>query len=211
MDSQRAVEHLQEIRTLMERSAVYRRALAPVTLIIGLWGTLAAGAAWALRIRSSAAFVLYWFAISGVALVCAFLLIRWQALKEAEPFWSPPMRRVVQALGPPLFIGLVVGLLVALPHGSAILSAWWLPPAWMVLYGSALHAAGFFMERGIKWFGWGFVLAGSGMLFWVNSLGSGSGWPSLVEAHWLMGGAFGGLHLAYSVYLYFTEERVHEP
>jgi hypothetical protein len=28
--------------------------------------------------------------------------------------------------------------------------------------------------------------------------------------HWVMGGVFGGLHLAYGIYLYFTEQRRNE-
>ncbi len=43
MESDWAAEHLQVIRTLMERSAVYRRALAPVMTAAGVLGTLAAG------------------------------------------------------------------------------------------------------------------------------------------------------------------------
>ncbi len=42
MDTNQAAEHLQTIRTLMERSAVYRRALAPVMLLVGALGCLTA-------------------------------------------------------------------------------------------------------------------------------------------------------------------------
>ena len=38
MESNWAAEHLQTIRTLMERSAIYRRALAPIMLFAGLTG-----------------------------------------------------------------------------------------------------------------------------------------------------------------------------
>ena len=41
MDSNLAAEHLQVIRTLMERSAVYRRALAPVMIFAGALGMVA--------------------------------------------------------------------------------------------------------------------------------------------------------------------------
>jgi len=44
MDTNWAAENLQVIRTLMERSTLYRRALAPVMLVSGLIGTSAAAA-----------------------------------------------------------------------------------------------------------------------------------------------------------------------
>ena len=42
MESNWAAEQLQTIRTLMERSAVYRRALAPIMLFVGFAGVLTA-------------------------------------------------------------------------------------------------------------------------------------------------------------------------
>ena len=36
----------------------------------------------------------------------------------------------------------------------------WLPLSWVVLYGCAFHAAGFFMPRGMKIFGWAFIVGG---------------------------------------------------
>jgi len=76
-------------------------------------------------------------------------------------------------------------------------------PVWTLLYGLALHAAGFFMPRGIRWVGWIFVAIGLLMLlrippFWLFS-------PTM-----RMGIYFGGLHLAYGIYLYFTEPRKNE-
>ena len=55
----------------------------------------------------------------------------------------------------------------------------------------------------MKLFGWAFILGGSGLLVcgiptWV---------PPLEYANGIMGFFFGGLHLAYGVYLYFTERR----
>jgi hypothetical protein len=43
MESNWAAEQLQTIRTLMERSAVYRRALAPIMLFAGLTGLVTMG------------------------------------------------------------------------------------------------------------------------------------------------------------------------
>src|SRR5512135_2971835 len=110
MESNWAAEHLQVIRTLMERSALYRRALAPVMLLTGILGLVAAFTGWKLAIQALPAFVLYWYAVGAAALAGVLVLVRWQAWQHAEPFWSPPTRRVAQALAPPLIAGFVLGL-----------------------------------------------------------------------------------------------------
>ncbi|MBI5774812.1 MAG: hypothetical protein HZA89_13845 [Verrucomicrobia bacterium] len=204
MDTNAAAENLQVIRTLMERSALYRRALAPVMTFAGATGLVAAALGWLLKIGQPRAFTLYWLAVSVVALAGVFLISRQQALKDKEPFWSPPARRVTQAILPPLFLGLMAALMLGLPSGNSPVPAWWLPPGWMALYGCALHAAGFFTARGMRWLGWAFILAGSACFF---ALGQLSIAPSPFQAHALMGGAFGGLHLAAGLYLYATERN----
>jgi hypothetical protein len=196
MQTDWASENLQVIRTLMERSAVYRRALAPVMGAIGLTGLAAAGLAVVAGINTGSAFAGYWMAMGALCLTEAFLLVRREALKEQEAFWSPPTRRVTQALGPALFCGMVAGL-AGLHLNSDM--AWLLPAVWMVLYGCAMHSAGFFMPRGFKLFGWGFIVAGC---FWMRAAT-----PSLTAANWAMGLFFGGAHAAYGLYLYFTEKR----
>jgi hypothetical protein len=203
MESHWASEHLQVIRTLMERSAIYRRALAPVTLTTGVIGLLAAGIGWWLGLDSTRAFGLYWGVVSLVTLATAFVLMRRQALRDGEAFWSLPTRRVSQALIPSLFAGWVTLVALFLPRWQDTLQAWWLPPLWMILYGCAIHAAGFFMPRGMKLFGWMFIVAGSGLFLALSIPG---GVPALRWCHVLMGATFGGLHVAYGAYLYLTEK-----
>ena len=203
METNWATEHLQVIRTLMERSAVYRRALAPVMLLIGILGSVAGVVGWSWPLESSRAFALYWGGISLAGLSAAYLLVRRQALKDAEPFWSPPTRRVTQALLPALFAGWICVVLMLFPRWQDPLLSWYLPPIWMILYGCSLHAAGFFMPRGMKLFGWMFIVIGCGILLVLSMLG---GVPSMRYAHGLMAAGFGGLHLAYGIYLYLTEQ-----
>lgn len=204
MESNWAAEHLQVIRTLMERSALYRRALAPVMIYNGVLGLAAGIAGWGFDIHATRVFVGYWAGVGVLALAGSFLLVRRQALKESEPFWSPPTRRVAQALLPPLFAGSVAGLLALVCPGWNFLAASSLPAFWILFYGCALAAAGFFMHRGIKLLGWLFVLCGCALMATRCYAGTSL---SLMNEHWVMGGVFGGLHLAYGVYLYFTEPR----
>jgi hypothetical protein len=207
MESNWATEHLQVIRTLMERSAIYRRALAPVMIVNGLLGIAGGLLGWWFGISSVQGFVGFWAGVGVLALCGSFLLIRRQALKESEPFWSPPTRRIAQALLPPLFVGSVTSLLALACPGWDFLPAWALPALWIALYGCALTAAGFFMHRGIKLLGWLFIICGCALMasrcFHSPSL-------SLADGHRVMGGVFGGLHLVYGIYLYFTEPRRNE-
>ena len=68
----------------------------------------------------------------------------------------------------------------------------------------AQKLAGFFMPRGIKLFGWLYLLLAFVMLFvlWSEWLKL-----SVQQNHLVMGAVFGGVHLAYGIYLHFTEKR----
>jgi hypothetical protein len=202
MENNWASENLQLIRTLMERSALYRRALAPVMIVSGSIGLVAAFISCFVKMESTRVFSVFWMGVSLLAGVAAFLLVRRQALKEAEPFWSLPTRRVTQALLPAFFVGLVAALAGYQDESSSV--AWLLALTWIIAYGCALHAAGFFMKRGIKLFGWIFITGGCGLLL------AAPAWPQLrtVEgAHYLMGVFFGLLHVGCGIYLCFTEKR----
>ena len=203
MESNWAAEHLHVIRTLMERSALYRRAMAPIMLVSGLLGT--AGAVIAARyvaVESPAEFTIYWAGVAVLTLGISLLLVRRQALKEAEPFWSTPTQRVASGLFPCFLCGLAVGATAGFSPG--LIPVWLLACLWILYYGCALRAAGSFMQRGIKLFGSVFLLGGVLLLSsspycpWLRRAGTG---------HVLMGVIFGGLHLAYGAYLYFTERK----
>ena len=209
MESDWAAEHLQTIRTLMERAAIYRRALAPIMLFTGAVGLVATLIAIFFKMDQPEEFIGYWLTVSVLPVSVAYLMVRRQALKEGEPFWSPPTRRVTQALLPPLTMGLVTGLILMQwiqglgPVMGRVVCMLWLPLGWVALYGCALHAAGFFMPRGMKLFGWIFI-GGALVLFAVGVPGN---FPALVYAHGIMGLFFGVFHLAYGLYLSYTEKR----
>jgi hypothetical protein len=201
-----ALENLQTIRTLMERTAVYRRAMGPVMMIVGVTG-LAAGALGAFsNLQQTLGSVGYWMGVAAVCLLEACWLIRRQALKSTENFWSPPMRRVTQAAAPALFAGAMAGLPFVVLQANIANAFLLLMPAWMVLYGLAMNSAGFFMPRGFKLFGWGFVLGGVFVFIGIIVSISRGVWLSNRSVNLAMGGLFGGAHLAYGLYLHFTEK-----
>jgi hypothetical protein len=203
MEPNAAAEHLQVIRTLMERSALYRRTLAPIMLYVGAVGTLAGLGGLAVGFDALAQFYAWWLSAAALALAGAFLIARRQAVRDGEPFWSPPTLRVTQAMAPPLAAGLALSLALLLfnatpPRGLFVLAN-------ALFYGCAVHAAGTFMPRGMKLFGWIVIVtsaAGSAALAAIEPAVAG---PRL--AHAVMGCVFGVLHLAYGGYLYATERR----
>jgi hypothetical protein len=199
MESNWAADHLQTIRTLMERSAIYRRALAPIMLFAGTVGVLTMIIGLLFHMDSTRDFCGLWLGAAVIAMAGALLIARRQALKDHEPFWSPPARRVAVALSPPLAAGMCLGVIITISgEEMALLVAF----IWILFYGCALHSAGFFMPRGIRLFGWIFIIS-SCCLFAIFTLGWVKSEPNV---HWLMGFFFGLLHLAYGAYLYLSEK-----
>ncbi len=207
MKPDQAAENLQVIRTLMERSAVYRRALAPIMTYCGIVGLVGGLLAWKLNIQTTHQFVVFWNGVAAMSLIGSFMLVRRQAFKADESFWSPPTKRVSHAMMLPLFVGFFVGLIFAFgvkaddSETQGIITMVW---AW--LYGCALHSGGFSVSRGFRLFGWVYALVGCALLSYLVCSNNRALQPNL-----LMGAVFGGLHLAYGIYLYFTEKRRNEP
>ncbi len=214
MQEEWASQNLVVIRTLMERAAVYRRALAPVMGLVGVTG-LAAGAFGVARgYETSRPFAAYWAAIALLCMAEAFLLIRRQAIRELEPFWTPPTRRIAQAVAPAFFAGLMMGVLYFVVNPPSWDLLMLLVVIWMALYGLAMHAAGFFMARGFRLFGWGYLVAGLGGMAWwawwvANPQPDAALTPAFPwgSANVWMGVLFGGGHAVYGLYLHFTEKR----
>jgi hypothetical protein len=203
MQTDWAAENLQTIRTLMERAAVYRGALAPIFLTAGLTGIAAAALGAWIHLEFTRSFILLWGGTCMVAMLEALLLVRRQAFVAQEAFWSPPTRRVAQASLPPFSAGLFFAVLTALIDWNSDYPAAFLVCLWLVFFGCGLHAAGFFMPRGIRLLGWFFVLGGF-VLAW--QVVSSSHFP-LSWSNWIMGAFFGVAHVFYGLYLYWTERK----
>src|SRR5437016_1185714 len=75
MGSNWAAEHLQVIRTLMERSAIYRRALAPIMIFNGIVGVAGGILGALLKIDSTKGFIGFWAGAGLLALGGSFLLV----------------------------------------------------------------------------------------------------------------------------------------
>ena len=201
-----AEENLKTIRTLMERSAIYRRALAPIMIFVGLLGVAAAIAGKMLDYSALPEFEILWIGTALVALAGAFLIARRQAFKDHEPFWSPPTRRIVQAMAPALTAGALITLLEIMDQ--RLENTFELIIFWLFFYGCALHSAGFFTVKAVKKMGWIYIAIPPLMIglpqFWERCLHVG--FPML-NSNYLMGAFFGIPHLACGIYIYLTEKK----
>jgi hypothetical protein len=197
-----ASDNLQVIRTLMERSALYRRALAPLMAASGAVGAATGAIGWWKGMDSPREFVLLWLAACAVTQVLCFLLARRQAWRDQEPFFTPPARRVCAALAPGFCAGGLAAIAFLVPGQAARPPALLLALFWFVCHACALHAAGAFMRRGIRLFAWVVLAAATvaGVFYcaWPESAGPAA-------ANLAMGAVFGGLHLVFGAYLYLTE------
>jgi len=202
MEPHVAAEHLQVIRTLMERSALYRRTLAPIMVYVGGVGTGAALGGIASGVGSFRAFGAWWLMAAVLATAGVFAIARRQSLADGERFWSPPAVRVTQALLPPLASGL--GFSLALIAFAPVQVRWLFVVGNALFYGCAVHAAGFFMPRGMKLFAW-LIIALAGVALVLRPVFAPAAAASVDHA--LMGGFFGLAHLAYGAYLFMTERR----
>ena len=71
MKSDWAEENLQTIRTLMERSAIYRRALAPIMIFAGLLGIAAAAIGLSCHLETMRAFGTLWLGTAVIVVAGA--------------------------------------------------------------------------------------------------------------------------------------------
>jgi hypothetical protein len=199
MNANWAEENLQVIRTLMENSAVYRRALAPIFLMVGTIGLGAALVGMGLHLNQERGFTGLWLGAALVVIAVTLFMTRRQALREREAFWSAPTRRVVLALAPALITGALITLICSRRfqvNGLAVLV-----PVWTVLYGCALNATGALTPRAVRWLGCAFMAAGVAFVAMLCLTDIG---VSGVLAHGIMGATFGGLHLLCGLYLAVT-------
>ncbi len=198
----------------MERAGLYRRALAPTMLLVGLVGVgTAAGAAYSMA-KSLASFCLFWGVACFLSMLSAIVIARQQALRASEKLLTAPARRIASSVAAPYFVAAVITFFLvrtegyvygweAMTNQSSVLIG-----TWLLLHGCALNSAGVFISRGVRLLGVAFLLTGSSLFVgpWPLNL---CHWVS--DPHALMGATFGGFHLVAGIYLYFTEKREPTP
>jgi hypothetical protein len=202
MNSDQAHDTLITIRTLMERSSIYRRTLAPIMIFVGTLGIAGAVLGIVMRLERVNAFAALWLGIAITAVSGAFLIARYQAMRDKEEFWSAPTRRVSRALLLPLVCGAFFSLLI-LFRGAEHMRWLFVYPN-IFFYGCAMHAAGFFMPPITRKLAWTFCALGAATLVILPMIA-----PKLDSQvdHAVMGFFFGVLHFAYGLYLILTNRQ----
>jgi len=126
----------------------------------------------------------------NVWLVSAFLsplIMLWAMVRKSRaakmPLLSGPGRKFVLSFSPPIIVG---ALLTFVLYRAGLLEA--IPGVWLLLYGTAVVAGGAFSVKIVPVMGLCFMVAGMVALF------TPVGW-----GHWILGLAFGGLHIAFGI------------
>ncbi len=180
---ERAMDNLHFIRATMERAA-------RVTAISG-WGMAATGAigvvvgGLALRAPDATSRLVLWLVAAPVALSASVVGAVWKARRGGElPMLLGAIRKLALAFLPPMCAGACLTL--ALWRAGAVDA---LPALWLLLYGTAVVAAGAYSVRPVLALGVAFFALG-GVAVLV---------PAWGDALLLAG--FGGLHLAVGPYI----------
>jgi hypothetical protein len=177
----RAIDDLRFIRETMENAAAF-------TAVSG-WGRVAVGAiafgaaAVAVTQRTVRGQLLVWFAAAAVSIAVSTYAI-WRKAKRANaPLFHGAGRKFLLSFLPPMTVGAILTYML-LESGDFPL----VPPMWLMLYGTAVITGGAFSVRVVPLMGLLFIAAG------VVSLMLPA-WTT----HWLLGAAFGALHVIFGL------------
>jgi hypothetical protein len=177
----RAIDDLRFIRETMENAAAF-------TAVSG-WGMVAVGAtafaaaAVAVAQPTVRDQLIAWFAAAAVSIAISAYAIWRKAKRASAPLFHGAGRKFLLSFLPPMTVGAILTY-VLLESGNFAL----VPPMWLMLYGTAVITGGAFSVR---------VVPLMGLLF------IGAGVVSLLlpawTTHWLLGAAFGALHVIFGL------------
>lgn len=176
---ERAQEHLQYIRTAMERAGSF-------TAVPG-WGGVAMGAtalgaaAIASRASTPQAWLSIWLAEAVLAFLIGCAAIRIKATRSGTPLFDGSARRFAMTLAPPILAGAIATLALARAGDFSVL-----PGLWLLLYGAAVVTGGAASVRAVPLLGLSLMALGAAALF------TPPGWGNA----WIAAG-FGGLQMGF--------------
>ncbi len=184
-----ALANLQAIRDTLERTAQFTALPGRGIMLIGATALVACWMA-ARYSHSLPRWVLVWLCEAVLAFSIALISGYRKSARLGLPLWSGAGRRMIVALGPPLFAGAVLTL-AGFMLGAESRLAVFVPGMWLLLYGAALMAAGAHSVAPVPVMGASFLMLGAVVL--------------LINAPWVMNLAmalgFGGLHLGFGWYI----------
>ena len=177
----RAMDNLAFIRNTMEAAGSF-------TAVSG-WGMVAVGvlailvAVIADRQPTQVCGLRVWLVSAALLPLVMLAAIIQKARRAKMPLLSGPARKFVLSFSPPMIVG---ELLTVVMYRGGLVDA--IPGMWLLLYGTAVVAGGAFSVQIVPVMGLCFMAAG------VLALFSPMSW-----SQWIMGAAFGGLHIAFGI------------
>jgi len=206
-----AEENLRVIRSLMERSTIYRAISAPVALAGGLASLIGCGIVAAGLSKSTIDplatplfFFGVWFGVLAVTALTNALFLWKESTSRGAPFLSQGMRAALSALAPCWLVAAILTVFwIKIP--------WLLPMFWMILYGLGLLATRYFAPRSIVLLGWAFVTGGLFSLLIFMGPANQDHLIQLRTANLAMGTTFGLFHLIYAACTWPRKSAAGEP
>lgn len=206
---QAALEHLRVIRSLLERSQVYRAVSAPAALCGGLMALIASG----YTIKTSQLdfsgrieprqFLAMWLGILVLTVVLNLLLLYREARKRGQAFVSEGMRMAFRAFMPPMLVGGILSFCLIWFNDDVKLAAL----VWILCYGLGLLATAHFSPRSLVRLGWAFLIAGGALsLLYFAKGGLGMFQNDEAPASLFLGLTFGVLHILYAAAVFIRRK-----
>jgi hypothetical protein len=177
----RAMDNLRFIRETMEAAGTFTAVSGWGQVVIGLTAILAAIIAD--RFAGTAEWVLVWAAEAFLALLVSVWFMYNKARLASLPLLTGSARKLLFSFSPVFAVGMVVTVAL-MERGLYGL----LPGIWMLLYGTAVVAAGAFSVRIVPVMGAAFIVVGAAALFAPVAWGIA-----------LMIAGFGVLHIVFGI------------
>lgn len=184
-----ALENLQLIRETMERSAQFTALPGRGIMLVGATALVTSAIA-ARYSHWMSRWILIWVLEAPIAAAIAVIAGYRKSSRLDLPLWSGPGRRMLVALAPPILAGAMLTLALFMNNYQFRLASV-IPGMWLLLYGTALMAAGAHSVPPIPVMGSAFLVLGAVVL--------AAGAPFLMNAAMAIG--FGGLHLGFGWYI----------
>jgi len=191
-----AEEHLRVIRQAMERSTKHSTLSGLSGVAVGL---IALGGCfltrWGMREHAGEPlakieFVVIWAGVLLLSLIADSLFTKRRAARVGKTAFSPLGRHLWRAAAPGLFAAVVMSMFYATHPG---LIGNYLYGIWMLCYAVSLLGVGMFSVREVSLLGWTFLAAGALTMLMPAQF--------FIGPQMMMALTFGGLHIAYGVYM----------
>ncbi len=199
-----ALDHLRVIRTLMERSSIYRAVSAPAALIGGLLSLGVAIYGWKQNSTSTHEIVFAWLGVLVITTIINLFLLMREAGSKDQPFITEGLRMALRAIVPPMLTGGILGgCLIWFEHDIALGAI-----VWILCYGLALQATVSFAPRSIILLARAFLMTGQALAIVYLAQNKFAIFPRHeTSASLFLGLTFGLFHIVYAIAVFGSKPK----